>query len=35
MKIDKNTANAYDCYEKYSKKYYVYCARITHSFIII
>ena len=28
-------ANAYACYEKYSKYYYVYCARISHFFIII
>ena len=26
MKIDKNAANAYACYEEYNKQYYVYCA---------
>ena len=26
MKINKNTANEYSYYEKYSKEYYVYCA---------
>ena len=35
MKIDKNITNAYACYEKCGKKYYVYCARITHFFINI
>ena len=28
MKINKNATNAYACYEKYDKKYYVYCSRI-------
>ena len=35
MKINKNTANAYACYERYSKYYYVYYARTTQFFINI
>ena len=28
MKINKNNTNAYTYYEKYDKKYYVYCTKI-------
>ena len=35
MKINKNTANAYTYYEKYNKKYNVYCAGTTYFFITI
>ena len=35
MKINKDTANAYTCYEKYDKQHYAYYTRITHIFIFI
>ena len=35
MKANKNSANAYTYYEKYSKQYYVYSTRIRYYFIII
>ena len=33
MKKNKNATNAYACYEKYDKKYYVYCSRIACFYI--